>query len=167
MQLAPHRPYNLKIDLEEGASPIIVPMYPLSQVELKTLQEFIDEHLWTGFIRSSSSPHGAPVLFARKKDRSLCLCIDFQGLNRISKKDRYPLPFISDLLSMAGKACLHTTIDLRNAYYLVRIAEGNEWKTAFQTHYGSFEWLVMPFSDELAHALTLYTSFFAFFSLLY
>ena len=120
-------------------------MYPLSQVELKTLQEFIDEHLRTGFIRSSSSPHGAPVLFARKKDGSLRLCIDFRGLNKISKKDRYPLPFISDLLTTAGKARLYTTIDLRNAYYLVRIAEGDKWKTAFRTRYGSFEWLVMPF----------------------
>ena len=91
MQLAPHRPYDLKIDLEEGASPPIVPMYPLSQVELKTLQEFIDEHLRTGFIQSSSSPHRAPVLFAHKKDGSLHLCIDFQGLNWISKKDQYPL----------------------------------------------------------------------------
>ena len=145
MELAPHRPYDLKIDLEEGSSPPIVPMYPLSQVELKTLREFIDEHLRTGFIRSSSSPHGAPVLFARKKDGSLRLCIDFRGLNKISKKDRYPLPFISDLLTTAGKARLYTTIDLRNAYYLVRIAEGDEWKTAFRTRYGSFEWLVMPF----------------------
>ena len=85
------------------------------------------------------------MLFACKKDGSLCLCIDFRGLNQISKKDRYPLPFISDLLSTAGKACLYTTIDLRNAYYLVRIAEGDEWKTAFRTCYGSFEWLVMPF----------------------
>ena len=71
MQLAPHCPYDLKIDLEEGASPLIVPMYPLSQVELKTLREFIDEHLRTGFIWSSSSPHGAPVLFTCKKDGSL------------------------------------------------------------------------------------------------
>ena len=85
------------------------------------------------------------MLFARKKDGSLRLCIDFQGLNQISKKDRYPLPFISDLLSTVGKAHLYTTIDLRNAYYLVRIAEGDEWKTAFRTRYGSFEWLVMPF----------------------
>ena len=77
MEIALHCPYDLKIDLEEGSSSPIVLMYPLSQVELKTLQEFIDEHLCTGFIQSSSSPHGALVLFARKKDRSLCLCINF------------------------------------------------------------------------------------------
>ena len=143
--LAPHRPYDLKINLEEGTSPPIGPMYSLSQSELKALRDFIDEHVRIGFIRASSSPHGAPVLFVRKKDGTLRLCVDFRGLNKISKKDRYPLPLISDLLSTAGKARIYTTIDLRHAYHLVRIAEGDEWKTAFRTRYGSFEWLVMPF----------------------
>jgi hypothetical protein len=143
--LAPHRPYDLKINLEDGASPPIGPMYSLSQSELVTLREFIDEHLRIGFICPTNSPHGAPVLFIRKKDGSLCLCVDFQGLNKISKKDRYPLPFISDLLTSAGKARIYTTLDLRHAYHLVRIAEGDEWKTAFRTRYGSFEWRVMPF----------------------
>ena len=143
--LAPHRPYDLKIDLEEGAVPLVTPMYPLSQVELQTLCEFIEEHLRASFIRSTTSPHGAPVLFVKKKDGGLCLCIDFRGLNKISKKDRYPLLFISDLLSTAGKARIYTTIDLQHTYHLVCIAEGDEWKTAFRTRYGSFEWLVMPF----------------------
>ena len=120
-------------------------MYPLSQVELQTLCEFIEEHLRAGFIQSTTSPHGAPILFVKKKDGGLCLCINFRGLNKISKKDHYPLPFISDLLSTAGKACIYTTIDLQHAYHLVCIAEGDEWKTVFHTHYGSFEWLVMPF----------------------
>ena len=143
--LAPHRPYDLKINLEEGASPPVGAMYSLSQSELQVLWEFIDKHIRIGFIRPSSSPHGAPVLFVQKKDGSLWLCVDFRGLNKISKKDRYPLPFISDLLSTAGKARIYTTLDLRHAYHLVRIAEGDEWKTAFRTRYGSFEWLVMPF----------------------
>ena len=143
--LAPHRSYDLKIDIEEGTSPPLVPMYPLSPIELQTLRDFIEEHLRSGFIRPTSSPHGAPVLFAKKKDGGLRLCIDYRGLNKISKKDRYPLPFISDLLATAGKARLYTTIDLRHAYHLVRITEGDEWKTAFRTRYGSFEWLVMPF----------------------
>ena len=120
-------------------------MYSLSQSELRTLCEFIDEHLRIGFIRPTTSPHGAPVLFVRKKDGSLRLCVDFRGLNKISKKDRYPLPFISNLLTTAGKARLYTTIDLRHAYHLVRIAEGDEWKTAFRTRYRSFKWLIMPF----------------------
>jgi Reverse transcriptase (RNA-dependent DNA polymerase)/RNase H-like domain found in reverse transcriptase len=143
--LPSHRPYDLKIDLEDGASPPIGPMYSLSQSELATLREFIDEHLRIGFIRPSKSPHGAPVLFINKKDGSLRLCVDFRGLNKISKKDRYPLPMINDLLATAGKARIYTTIDLRHAYHLVRITEGDEWKTAFRTRYGSFEWLVMPF----------------------
>ena len=71
--------------------------------------------------------------------------MDFRGLNNITKKDRYPLPLISDLLTTAGKARMYTTLDLRHAYHLVRITEGDEWKTAFWTRYGSFEWLVMPF----------------------
>ena len=92
------------------------------------------------------------MLFVRKKDGSLRLCVDFRGLNKISKKDRYPLPFISNLLSTVGKACLYTTIGLRHAYHLVRIAEGDKWKTAFWTHYGSFEWLIMPFGLSNAPA---------------
>ena len=143
--LAPHRPYDLKIEIPEGTAPPVTPMYPLSQIELQTLRDFIEEHLRSGFIRSTSSPHGAPVLFAKKKDGGLRLCIDFRGLNKITKKDRYPLPFISDLLTTAGKARVYTTLDIRHAYHMVRIAEGDEWKTAFRTRYGTFEWLVMPF----------------------
>lgn len=143
--LAEHRPYDLKIDLEDGAAPPVGAMYSLSQSEQQALKEFIDEHLGLGFIRSSKSPHGAPVLFVKKKDGSLRLCVDYRGLNRVSKKDRYPLPLISDLLDSPRKASVYTKIDLRHAYYLVRIAEGDEWKTTFRTRYGSFEWLVVPF----------------------
>ena len=143
--LAPHRPYDLKINLEEGSSPPWGPIYSLSQSELLALREFIEENLRIGFIRPSRSPHGAPVLFVRKKDGSLRLCVDYRGLNRISRKDKYPLPLLADLLDAPRKARIYTKIDLRHAYHLVRIADGDEWKTAFRTHYGSFEWLVMPF----------------------
>ena len=71
--------------------------------------------------------------------------MDFQSLNKVTKKDRYPLPLIMDLSDTPWKARIYTKIDLQHAYHLVQIAEGDEWKTAFQTHYGSFEWLVMPF----------------------
>ena len=120
-------------------------MYSLSKTELELLREFIDENLTRGFIRSTSSPYGAPVLFSLNNNGTLQLCVDYRGLNKITKKDRYPLPLISDLLSTAGKARIYTTLDLRHAYHLVRITEGDEWKTAFRTRYGSFEWLVMPF----------------------
>src|ERR1700733_11834265 len=143
--LAQHRHCDLKIHLDEGATPPLGPMYSLSQTELVALREFIDEHLATGFIRPSRSPFGAPVLFAKKKDGGLRLCVDFRGLNKITKKDRYPLPLISDLLDSSGRARIYTKIDLQHAYHLVRIAEGDEWKTAFRTCYGSFEWQVMPF----------------------
>ena len=125
-------------------------MYSLSRSELQVLWVFIDEHIRIGFIQPSSSLHGALVLFVRKKDGSLWLCVDFRGLNKISKKDHYPLPFIFDLLSTAGKARIYTTLDLRHAYHLVRVAEGDEWKTAFWTPYGSFEWLVIVF-ESLVH----------------
>jgi hypothetical protein len=129
--LAPHRPHDLKIDLENGTAPPLGPIYLLSQPELEALRNFIDENLSTGFIKSSKSAHGAPVLFVRKKSGELRLCIDYRGLNRITKKDCYPLPLISDLLGALRKARIYTKIDLRHAYHLVWIAEGNKWKTAF------------------------------------
>jgi len=98
-----------------------------------------------GFIRPTSSLHGAPVLFVKKKDGSLRLCVDFHSLNCISKKDRYPLPLISGLLDSPHKARVYSKIDLCHAYYLVRISNSDEWKTAFRTRYRSFEWSVMPF----------------------
>ena len=126
--LAPHRPYDLKIEIPEGTALPVTPMYPLSQLELQALRNFIEEHLRSSFICSTSSPHGPPILFAKKKDSGLCLCIDFRGLNKITKKDRYPLPFISDLLTTTGKACVYTTLDIRHAYHMIHIAEGDEWK---------------------------------------
>jgi hypothetical protein len=86
---APHRPYDLKIDLEDGAAPPLGPFYSLSQSEVQSLREFFDEHLNMGFICPSLSPHGAPVLFVKTKDGSLHLCVDFRGLNRLTKKDKY------------------------------------------------------------------------------
>jgi len=144
--LPSHHPYDLKINLEEGAQPPVGPIYSLSASEQEALKEFIDENLNTGFIRPTSSPHSAPVLFIKKKDGSLCLCVDFHGLNHISRKDRYPLLLIPDLLDLPCKAWVYSKIDLCHAYHLVHIANGDEWKTAFRTHYGSFEWSVMPFS---------------------
>src|SRR5260221_711751 len=143
--LAPHRPYDLQINVEEGAKPIHRPIYSLSPPELVALQEFLKEHTKSGFIRPSKSPWGSPVLFVKKKDGSLCLCMDFPALNRVTEKDRYPLPLISDLLMSPAPARIYSKIDLKHAYHLVRITEGDEPKTAFRTHYSSYEWRVMPF----------------------
>jgi len=143
--LTPHHPYNLQINLEKDSYPLVGTIYSLSKFEQEALKEFINENLTNRFIRSTSSSHGAPVLFMKKKDSSLWLCIDFCGLNKITKKDQYPLPLISDLLDSPCKAHIYTKIDLWHMYHLVRIAEEDKWKTAFRTCYGAFEWLVMPF----------------------
>ena len=110
--LAHHHPYDLKITLEEGPSPPLRPIYSLSQEELLALHKFIDENTAMGFIRPSWSPHGAPVLFIWKKDGSLCLCCDFQGINRVSNKDRYLLLLINNLLVALCKAQIYTKINL-------------------------------------------------------
>ncbi len=110
--LPTHCPYNLKIDLKEGAEPPLSRMYSLSQTEVQVLREFLDENLHIGFIRPSKSAHGTPILFIKKKDGSLCLCVDFHGLNHITKKDCYLLLLISDLLDAPGRARIYTKIDL-------------------------------------------------------
>jgi transposase InsO family protein len=143
--LPPHRPYDLSIELEESKTPPFGPLYSLSEVELKALSEWIHENLSKGFIRASSSPAGAPILFVKKKDGSLRLCVDYRGLNKVTIKNRYPLPLISEALDRLKHAKLFTRLDLRGAYNLIRIKEGDEWKTAFRTRYGHFENLVMPF----------------------
>ena len=137
--LPPHRPYDLKINLEEGAQPLVGPIYSLSASEQEALKKFIEENLNTGFIQPTSSLYSAPVLFIKKKDSSLCLCVDFCSLNCISKKDCYLLLLISDLLDSPCKAWVYSKIDLHHAYHLVCIANGDEWKTAFRTCYRSFE----------------------------
>ena len=101
--LAPHYFYNLKINLEEGAQPLVGPIYSLSASEQEALKKFIEENLNTGFIWPTLSLHSVPVLFIKKKDGSLCLCVNFCGFNCISKKDCYPLLLISDLLDSPCK----------------------------------------------------------------
>jgi len=155
--LPPHCPYDLKINLEEGAQSLVGPIYSLSASEQEALKEFIEKNLNTGFIQPTSSPHGAQVLFVKKKDSSLRLCVDFHSLNHISKKNHYPLLLISNLLDSPCKARVYSKIDLRHAYHLVCIANGNEWKTAFRTCYGSFECSVMPFG--LTNALAAFQQF--------
>ncbi len=143
--LPQHRPYDLKVDTEEDKLPPAGKLYNMSELELKALKEYIDDILDKGFIQASSSPTGAPVLFAKKKDGGLQLCVDYKVLNKLTKKNRYPLPLIGNLIDQLRKAKVFTKLDLRAGYNNVRIAKGHEWKTVFCTRYSSYEYLVMLF----------------------
>ena len=151
--LPQHRLYDCAIDIEDGAQVPFGPIYNMSQDELATLKEYIDENFAKGFIRHSKSPASAPIFFVKKKDGSLRMCMDYRGLNKVTIKNQYPLPLISRLLNQLGQAKIYTKIDLRRAYNLVRVREGDEWKTAFRTRYGHFEYLVMPFGLTNAPAI--------------
>jgi hypothetical protein len=105
----------------------------MSQVELDTLKSYIDKMLGKGFIRTSNLPIGVPVLFVKKKNGTLRLCVDYCTLNKITVKNRYPLPLSGDLIDRLSQAKLYTKIDLRVGYNNIRIAKGEEWKTAFRT----------------------------------
>jgi len=143
--LPSHKLTDHAIDLEAGAVPPFGALYPLSQTELKVLWEYIAENLKRGRIRASKSPAGAPILFVPKKDGTLRLCVDYRGLNKVTVKNRYALPLISEILDRIAGAQFFSKIDVREAYYRIRIQEGDEWKTAFRTRYGHYEYLVMPF----------------------
>src|SRR5258708_26593085 len=135
-----HWPYDLKINLEEGTKPFHRPISSLLPPELTVLREFLEENTKNGFICPSKSPWGSPVLFVKKKDSSLCLCINFHTLNRVTEKDHYPLPLIPDLLNSPAPTRIYSKINLKHAYHLVCIVEGDEMKTAFHMQYGPYEW---------------------------
>ncbi|KAI2646401.1 Transposon Tf2-6 polyprotein [Labeo rohita] len=143
--LPPHRPYDCAIELLPGTSPPKGKLYSLSIPEREAMEKYISDSLAAGFIRPSSSPAGAGFFFVGKKDGSLRPCIDYRGLNNITVKNTYPLPLISSAFERLQGASIFTKLDLRNAYHLVRIRRGDEWKTAFNTPRGHFEYLVMPF----------------------
>ncbi|KAL0147989.1 hypothetical protein M9458_056716, partial [Cirrhinus mrigala] len=143
--LPPHRPYDCAIELLPGISPPKGKLYSLSAPEREAMEKYISDSLAAGLIRPSSSPAGAGFFFVKKKDGSLRPCIDYRGLNNITVKNTYPLPLMSSAFERLQGASVFAKLDLSNAYHLVRIREGDEWKTAFNTPRGHFEYLVMPF----------------------
>ena len=144
-KLPEHSPWDYEIKLIEGSTPLYGPIYPLNEKELAVLREYINEQMAIGKIRLSKSPAGSPILFVPKVDGTLCLCVDYQGLNKIMVKDRTPLPLMMELREQVAKAKIFTKLNLCHGYNLSRIAEGDKWKTVFRTKYGLFEYLVMPF----------------------
>ena len=143
--LPPHREYDCKIDLAPDAEAPFSPIYSLTERERDECRRQLDELARCKFIRPSSSPAGAPIMFVPKKGGELRMCMDYRKINAITTKDRTPLPLINDILERVRGAKSFTKLDLRHAYHRVRIREGDEWKTAFRTPFGHFEWLVMPF----------------------
>ncbi|GJW07847.1 putative reverse transcriptase domain-containing protein [Tanacetum coccineum] len=147
------RPVEFQIDLILGAAPVSRAPYRLAPSEMKELSEQLQELSNKGFIRPSSSPWGAPVLFVKKKDGSFRMCIDYRELNKLTVKNRYPLPRIDDLFDQLQGSSIYSKIDLRSGYHQLRVREQDILKTAFRTRYGHYEFQVMPFGLTNAPAV--------------
>ncbi|GJW29884.1 putative reverse transcriptase domain-containing protein, partial [Tanacetum coccineum] len=147
------REVDFTVELIPGSQPISKASYRMTPVELKELKDQLQELLERGFIRPSVSPWGAPVLFL-KKDGSMRLCIDYKELDRITVRNRYPLPRIDDLFNQLQGAKFFSKIDLRSGYHQLCVKEQDVSKTAFRARYGHYEFLVMPFG--LTNALAVF-----------
>ncbi|GBG87823.1 hypothetical protein CBR_g45979 [Chara braunii] len=148
----PDRPMRHGITLEDGAVPPRGCIYRMSEEELQVLRAQLDDLLAKGWIRPSCSPYGAPVLFVRKKNKDLRLCIDYRKLNAQTIKNAGPLPRIDDLLERLGGSKYFSKLDLKSRYHQIEIQPRDRYKTAFKTRYGHFEWIVMPFGVTNAPA---------------
>ena len=143
---------DYSINLLDNKQPPYDLIYSLGPVELETLKTYIGTNLASGFIRSSKSLIGTLILFVQKHDGNLCLYVNYQGLNNLTIKNRYPVLLIDKLLDCLGCAKCFTQLNLTNAYYRIRIQKSEKWKTAFRTRYGHFEYQVklFRFSNTLA-----------------
>ncbi|ROL51528.1 Transposon Tf2-9 polyprotein [Anabarilius grahami] len=156
-KLPPHRPWDCAIDLLPGEPVPKGKIYPLAIPEEKAMEEYIKEALDQGYIRPSTSPAASSFFFVAKKDGGLRPCIDYRSLNKITVKFRYPLPLVPAALEHLRGATVFTKLDFRSAYNLIRIREGDEWKTAFITPTGHYEYLVMPYG--LVNAPSVFQDF--------
>jgi len=143
--LPKHTEYDHRIDLVPGSDLPKNLIYPLTVRELQVLKEYINEMEQSVKIWRSSSPIGAPILFVPKPDETLRLCVDYRGLNKITIKNKDPLPLKNKLRSKLGKATVFTKLDLKNSYYLIRMTEGEECKPALKSRYGLYKYTVLPF----------------------
>ncbi|GJS18433.1 putative reverse transcriptase domain-containing protein [Tanacetum coccineum] len=151
--LPPTRQVEFHIDLVPGATPVAQAPYRLAPSEMKELADQLQELSDKGFIRPSWSPWGAPVLFVKKKDGSLRMCVDYRELNKLTVKNHYPLPRIDDIFDQLQGSSVYSKIDLRLGYHQLRVREEDISKTAFRTRYGHYEFQVMPFGLTNAPAV--------------
>ncbi|GJV30042.1 putative reverse transcriptase domain-containing protein, partial [Tanacetum coccineum] len=142
-----------QINLIPGAAPVARAPYRLAPSEMKELSDQLKELFNKGFIRPSSSPWGAPVLFVKKKDESFRMCIDYRELNKLTVKNRYPLLRIDDLFDQLQGSSVYSKIDMRSGYHQLRVREEDISKTAFRTRYGHYEFQVISFGLTNAPAV--------------
>jgi len=141
----PEREVEFSIDLVPGTKPVSMAPYRMSASELAELKKQLEDLLDKKFVRPSVSPWGASVLLVKKKDGSMRLCIDYRQLNKVTIKNRYPLPRIDDLMDQLVGARVFSKIDLRSGYHQIKVKDEDTQKTAFRTRYGHYEYSVMPF----------------------
>jgi hypothetical protein len=144
-ELPPERKVAHLIPLEPGARPIYKQMYRLTQAEKAEVEKQVADLLRKGYIEPSSSPWGAPVLFVPKPDGSLRMCIDYRALNKVTVKNRYPMPRIDDLMEQLHGANVFSSLDLASGYWQIKVDPQDVEKTAFRTHVGHFQWRVLAF----------------------
>jgi hypothetical protein len=154
--MPPERAIEFKIELQPGTAPISKAPYKMSREELAKLKVQLKDLLDKGFIRPSSSPWGCPALFMSKKDKGLRLCVDYQPLNAVTIKNKYPLPRIDILFDQLAGARVFSKIDLHSSYHQIKIRDEDIPKTAFSTRYGLYEYLVMSFGLTNAPAQFMY-----------
>ncbi|GKC79446.1 putative reverse transcriptase domain-containing protein [Tanacetum coccineum] len=156
--LPPTRQVEFHIELIPGATPVVRAPYRLAPAEMKKLAEQLKELSNKGFIRPSSSPWGAPILFVKKKDGSFRMCIDYRELNKLTVKNHYPLPRIDDLFDQLQGSSIYSKIDLRSGYHQLRVREEDIPKTAFRTRYGHYEyafWVDQSTCEHEEHLKTI------------